>query len=323
MSFGAFSSWEVDLKAAKSEPYFPILALEEPEAHLHPNAQRTLYRQLKSFGGQKIISTHSPYLAGQAELSELRHFYKSEDKTEITEIHLDELKEEDQHKIRFDIESSKGEVLFSNLVVMCEGETEQILLPIFAKRYWGMSDFELGINFVKTGKNYQLLYLLRFLKIEWFIFSDYDKIEVKNDLHSVLLKNKVISLENLTKNGISSLHNVVTLNDGTTQKDIEEYLFDSGYELELRNALKQLKEPEYQNERHKLAKKAEVDKENERIDSLGKANFIKELDNWKTKAAPIYAHLILNKADESERFPQKIKELLDKISVQLGVPKQV
>ena len=323
LSFGAFSSWEADLKKVKSEQYFPILALEEPEAHLHPNAQRTLYRQLKSFNGQKIISTHSPYLAGQAELSELRHFYKSEDRTEITEIHLEELKEEDQHKIRFDIENSKGEVLFSNLIVMCEGETEQILLPIFAKRYWGISDFELGINFVKTGKNYQLLYLLRFLKIEWFIFSDYDKIEVKNDLHSVLLKNKVISLENLTKNGISSLHNIVTLNDGTTQKDIEEYLFDSGYEPELRNALKQLKEPEYQNERHKLAKKPEVDKENERIDRLDKANFIKELDNWKTKAAPIYAHLILDRANESGRFPQKVKELLDKISAQLGVPKQV
>ena len=36
----------------------------------------------------------------------------------------------------------------------------------------------------------------------------------------------------------------------------------------------------------------------------------------------IYAHLILNRANESGRFPQKIKELLDKISAQLGVPKQ-
>jgi predicted ATP-dependent endonuclease of OLD family len=46
---------------AEEECFFPIVAAEEPEAHLHPNAQRTLYKQLTDIKGQTIISSHSPY----------------------------------------------------------------------------------------------------------------------------------------------------------------------------------------------------------------------------------------------------------------------
>jgi putative ATP-dependent endonuclease of the OLD family len=270
---------------------------------LHPNAQRTLYRQLKNIAGQKIISTHSPYIAGQAELEELRHFYKVEDKVAITQIDFNQLRPEHRQKVKQHIESSKGEILFSNIVVMCEGETEEILLPIFAKAYWGVSDFELGVDFTKTGKYYPLLYLLRFLKIEWFIFSDYDKPDVKTALQSVL-----------ANSGITSLENVVKLNDETTEKDIEEYLFDNGYALELRNALKQIKEPMYANEQHRIAKRKDVEAENRRIDGLSKVDFIKELDSWKTKVAPIYANLILQRTDVSTRFPIKIQELFTKMN---------
>ena len=92
---GAFSSWQVqqiDKKIEKGEEtdlLFPIFALEEPEAHLHPNAQRTLYKQLKNFKGQKIVSSHSPYIAGQADLDEMRHFYKDGDTSVVSEIIFD------------------------------------------------------------------------------------------------------------------------------------------------------------------------------------------------------------------------------------------
>lgn len=74
LSFGAYAASEAK---KKETAYLPLLALEEPEAHLHPNAQRTLYGQLKKFTGQKIISTHSPYIAGQAGLEELLFFKKN------------------------------------------------------------------------------------------------------------------------------------------------------------------------------------------------------------------------------------------------------
>jgi len=57
--FNAFISHQVD----KNNPYHPLLALEEPESHLHPHAQRHVFDQMENIPGQKIVSTHSPYIA--------------------------------------------------------------------------------------------------------------------------------------------------------------------------------------------------------------------------------------------------------------------
>ena len=49
------------LAASAHEDCEPILALEEPEAHLHPQACRALWEAVSSLPGQKIITTHSPF----------------------------------------------------------------------------------------------------------------------------------------------------------------------------------------------------------------------------------------------------------------------
>lgn len=48
----AFSELLSQNHKAEAEPFFPIMAAEEPEAHLHPNAQRTLFEQLQESTGQ-------------------------------------------------------------------------------------------------------------------------------------------------------------------------------------------------------------------------------------------------------------------------------
>ncbi len=41
-----------------------IVAIDEPEIHLHPTSQRSLAKLLKTGGNQKIIATHSPDMVG-------------------------------------------------------------------------------------------------------------------------------------------------------------------------------------------------------------------------------------------------------------------
>jgi putative ATP-dependent endonuclease of OLD family len=51
-----------------------ILALEEPEAHLHPQAVRALAANLNEIKSQKIISSHSPYFIQEIPLTQIRMF---------------------------------------------------------------------------------------------------------------------------------------------------------------------------------------------------------------------------------------------------------
>ena len=58
-----------ELYAPGSEP---VLALEEPETHLHPQAVRTLWRHVHALPGQKIVTTHSPYFVQHVPFRDLR-----------------------------------------------------------------------------------------------------------------------------------------------------------------------------------------------------------------------------------------------------------
>lgn len=99
LTLNAFISWNENSKNEnKKDPFFPIIALEEPESHLHPNAQRHLYKQLIEITGQKIISTHSPFIAAQSELTNLRHFYKNH--SSLLSIGQIELSDRDEEQIK-------------------------------------------------------------------------------------------------------------------------------------------------------------------------------------------------------------------------------
>lgn len=140
--------------ADEVEPFYPILAAEEPEAHLHPNAQRTLYMQLIDSPGQVIISTHSPYLAGISELCNLRGLKPDSTSSKAYQI-PDCLDVEDVHILQREIMRFRGELLFSKAIILFEGVTEEQIIPAMFQVYFGKSTFSLGINCISVGgKNY-------------------------------------------------------------------------------------------------------------------------------------------------------------------------
>lgn len=49
-----------------------VFAIEEPEAHLHPHAARTLWDHVQSLTGQRLMTTHSPYFVQHVPLRDLR-----------------------------------------------------------------------------------------------------------------------------------------------------------------------------------------------------------------------------------------------------------
>jgi putative ATP-dependent endonuclease of the OLD family len=73
--FGAFLG--AKLADGYSPQAEPILALEEPEAHLHPSAVRAVGSLLSGLPGQKIIATHSGDLLATVPLTSIRRLSRS------------------------------------------------------------------------------------------------------------------------------------------------------------------------------------------------------------------------------------------------------
>ena len=71
------------LKETYSEHSEPIVALEEPEVHLHPQAVRALWSQIDAMPGQKIIASHSPYFMQYVPIRDIRLLRRGPDGIKI------------------------------------------------------------------------------------------------------------------------------------------------------------------------------------------------------------------------------------------------
>ncbi len=65
---------DVFLKPSYQPETVAIMALEEPEAHLHPQAVRWLAKNLTDIKSQKIISSHSPFYIQEVPFEDIRLF---------------------------------------------------------------------------------------------------------------------------------------------------------------------------------------------------------------------------------------------------------
>ncbi len=74
------------LKEISSSSAEAILTLEEPEAHLHPQAIRALYKTINEISCQKIITTHSPYFIQNSDIRNIRYLKKENGMTKVTFI---------------------------------------------------------------------------------------------------------------------------------------------------------------------------------------------------------------------------------------------
>tara|TARA_B100000929_G_C15503731_1_gene418220 strand:- start:1019 stop:2845 length:1827 start_codon:yes stop_codon:yes gene_type:complete len=224
----AFTELTSERFTSEEEAYYPIVAAEEPEAHLHPNAQRTLYKQLIESQGQVIITTHSPYIVALADQSELRLLTSNNHVIEVKQLSSD-ISNEDKRKLQREVIHSRGELLFSRAIVLSEGETEEQVLPMLFQKYFGEEPFSLGINFIGVGgsgaKYKPFLRLAKDFNIPVFIFSDGE--------NNIVQKLKYAYEEFFGATDLNNCPNITIL-DGT---NFEGYLLNNGFEKLIKDAI--------------------------------------------------------------------------------------
>lgn len=122
-----------------------ILILDEPETHLHPLAQKWLAKHMHEFakdGLQLIITTHSPYFIDLEHLPGI-YMVSKPDQTLVQNINAREFAEycnktgapnaSDSTILEFYSAHSRPGILsglFANKVILVEGTTEELALPI-------------------------------------------------------------------------------------------------------------------------------------------------------------------------------------------------
>lgn len=155
----------------------PILTLEEPEAHLHPSAIRTLWNILENMRGQKIIATHSGDFLAEVPFRSIRRLCRNEGKIEIRSIRTDVLNADELRKLEFHVRYSRGELFFARCWVLVEGETDHYIITKLAKLMGDSFDLEShGIRIIPHRQMgiRALLKVADDLGIAWHCLADGD-----------------------------------------------------------------------------------------------------------------------------------------------------
>lgn len=177
-----------------SEACIPLLLIEEPESHMHPQMQakfvdyiNTFVKGLSSSNIQIFLSTHSPHIANTIRFEKIRYAKKTQ--TGVIYKNLKNFVEKNSDNASFIykyLTLTKCDLFFADKAILVEGASERIILPDMIRKY-GQKDRDSGnshplstqyYTIIEVGGAYAYIFMpfMDFLNIPCLIITDIDSI---------------------------------------------------------------------------------------------------------------------------------------------------
>ncbi|WP_448546146.1 TOPRIM nucleotidyl transferase/hydrolase domain-containing protein [Vibrio harveyi] len=161
-------------------PIFSLIVLEEPENHLSPHYLGRILKLVKGYAStefcQSVVSTHSSSLVGRIKPEQIRHF-RLDNENVCTKVQSLLLPDDSDEQAKYVSEAIRAypEIYFAKLVILGEGDSEQVVLPKLLEHLGQDIDGQ-SISVVPLGGRHvnHFWRLLNSLKIPFVTLLDFD-----------------------------------------------------------------------------------------------------------------------------------------------------